>query len=571
MEFSARLDTDDIIGPADGAAAALREMKTAAEEAGFALEKTERKAGASSSKWLDGAKRAAEEQGKGAAAAIREAEAMRLAQEKAARDGVASKSKKDGEKGAAKGADKSGIREGLAEAAKSTEIGKKLSGLAKSVTGSKKLASTSAKGTYIAAQGTFMAAKGALAVAGAVGAVHLAAAAAGAAAIAGMVPLAMGTRGMAQLGAVASRASMNFKNMFVGVDPSPVVRAFSKFTNNFTTGTVAGKALQKQLTGMFNGMFKGLEKAEPYLTGFAKGAILGIIKLEGKFYEAESAVLDLVESEEDIVFPLIQAADGVDGIGLAADLATLPFIIIGEELKGAVWLAGQLKDLMEWIAGDGKDGPTPDYSGGASGGNDGGNGGDNGERAGSGIGDNGGMGGAGSGGNTDSGATEVTDGVANDVGAGAAEAGKQIGVDLGNGIVEGLNSTVPDVTAAGANVANAAETGARTASDTHSPSRKMAKFGGDLGDGVIVGLEDSADRVQRAAASSLVPTPTAGANGASTGTSGSGTGIQIMGPLVQISGLVVQGGEEGKAQFMDVLESELTRAAEIIAKVVRGQ
>ena len=63
-----------------------------------------------------------------------------------------------------------------------------------------------------------------------------------------------------------------------------------------------------------------------------------------------------------------------------------------------------------------------------------------------------------------------------------------IGADISAGLARGIMSNIGQVRAAAAQLARAAESAARVASDTHSPSRKMMAVGGDMVAGLDVGL-----------------------------------------------------------------------------------
>ncbi len=63
-----------------------------------------------------------------------------------------------------------------------------------------------------------------------------------------------------------------------------------------------------------------------------------------------------------------------------------------------------------------------------------------------------------------------------------------IGADISAGLARGIQSNIGQVQAAAAQLARAAESAARVASDTHSPSRKMMAVGGDMVAGLDVGL-----------------------------------------------------------------------------------
>ena len=63
-----------------------------------------------------------------------------------------------------------------------------------------------------------------------------------------------------------------------------------------------------------------------------------------------------------------------------------------------------------------------------------------------------------------------------------------IGADISAGLARGIQSNIGQVQAAAAQLARAAESAARVASDTHSPSRKMMAVGGDMVAGLDAGL-----------------------------------------------------------------------------------
>lgn len=87
-----------------------------------------------------------------------------------------------------------------------------------------------------------------------------------------------------------------------------------------------------------------------------------------------------------------------------------------------------------------------------------------------------------------------------------------------------------------------------------------------MGEGQALGLEDSEDRVQKAAASSLVPDPqklpALGARGA---------GASFTGPLVSIGQLIVQGGDDLATEIRRVIAVEAARVAENLGLTVPSE
>ncbi|MEA0556080.1 hypothetical protein U1P98_18670 [Lysinibacillus irui] len=75
---------------------------------------------------------------------------------------------------------------------------------------------------------------------------------------------------------------------------------------------------------------------------------------------------------------------------------------------------------------------------------------------------------------------------------------KQIGVDAGNGLLEGLSSTAEALYAKAREIANNIANTIAAALDIHSPSRVTMGFGVNINEGLIKGMEKSSGRLQRA-------------------------------------------------------------------------
>jgi ABC-type multidrug transport system fused ATPase/permease subunit len=125
----------------------------------------------------------------------------------------------------------------------------------------------------------------------------------------------------------------------------------------------------------------------------------------------------------------------------------------------------------------------------------------------------------------------------------ATMAGRGIGRDFDQGLIEGVRSYLSDVEGAGADAAKAAEDGARNESQTRSPSRKWMELGRDLMDGLGIGLADRAQSAAQAAASAA-KNVTAGAAaeldaGLGAGLSGVDTYFDRIAD--SIAGVIVQG------------------------------
>jgi hypothetical protein len=96
---------------------------------------------------------------------------------------------------------------------------------------------------------------------------------------------------------------------------------------------------------------------------------------------------------------------------------------------------------------------------------------------------------------------------------GEVEEARKTGADIGTGIADGIRGTHPDVKAAGHEAGKAALEGAREATDSHSPSRKMAELGRGMTDGFALGIDDGIDKAQGALEWAVRPPEMAPANG----------------------------------------------------------
>lgn len=75
---------------------------------------------------------------------------------------------------------------------------------------------------------------------------------------------------------------------------------------------------------------------------------------------------------------------------------------------------------------------------------------------------------------------------------------KQIGVDAGNGLLEGLSSTASSLYAKAQEIADNIANTIASALQIHSPSRLTMGFGVNINEGLIKGMEKSSGRLQRA-------------------------------------------------------------------------
>ena len=124
--------------------------------------------------------------------------------------------------------------------------------------------------------------------------------------------------------------------------------------------------------------------------------------------------------------------------------------------------------------------------------------------------------------------------------------GKSAGAALGDGLVVGMKSKEGLVILGAGSLGTAADKGIRTTTETHSPSRMMARVGADMALGVVMGMREEAGAVQSAAEEALVPNlsgsprGSAGGGKASTPTIGSLTVIapNYLGDKYELAGII---------------------------------
>lgn len=126
-----------------------------------------------------------------------------------------------------------------------------------------------------------------------------------------LTKLAMGQRGIMMLQALEQRAMAQGRQLFRGVDSSPVTRAADRFLQMLNPMSATGKALSSIFSNVFNGLFGSIEKIEPLARAFAKGLVIGALNVETAWYELRIAMLPVTNAIEDALGP-------IDGISVAA-------------------------------------------------------------------------------------------------------------------------------------------------------------------------------------------------------------------------------------------------------------
>lgn len=356
----------------------------------------------------------------------------------------------------------------------------------------------------------------------------------------GLAKVAIGYHGMARLQMISYQASLQIRSLFRGVDSRPLERAYLQFTKLFSLSTTTGQAISRGLTRGFNGLFQAIEKAEPYVSAFIRGMVLGALKVEGMWLRARIWLFPLTDALEDATGKIdgikLAALAGMGAVGLLAAKATgilafggaaltagkamtllaarstaaglaatgavAPFLAFAAAV-GAVVVAGyQLSKLIdEWdtdlvlrsigIGESDADRLNRQFD----------------EEAAA---------------RRRSGKPSLVREVAQLPGASASPpaaapkppvdlamgAGRRTGAAMGDGVVAGMKSKEAAVGAGAAGLVGAGERAAKQKADIHSPSRLFRReVGRQMGEGARLGLKDSETGVRRAAEESLVPAP----------------------------------------------------------------
>jgi hypothetical protein len=290
-------------------------------------------------------------------------------------------------------------------------------------------------------------------------------------------PLALGYRGVAQIQRLTYQAQLNMRRLFVGVDSRPVVRAYDKLLQILNPRGFMGGVLSGIFTRTFNGLFSLLEKAQPYVTAFAEGAVYGFLVVENAVLKARIAILPFSTALED----LIGDQEGLD-VAFKVGAVAIGFLATGAALAASAFVALSEAFLLAWKAW----GKVKDFGAG------------------------------------------VIDAAVSLVVSDATrqkDDGKASGTAFADGVIAGMKSKEAAVKAGGVALGKAPVAGFNEANQIKSPSRLMRRQARFLGAGAEQGIQDSAAGVQRAAERALVPQLPQGGAGSSGG--GGAAPIQI--------------------------------------------
>lgn len=314
---------------------------------------------------------------------------------------------------------------------------------------------------------------------------------------ASLTQIAIGYQGVARLQAISYRASLDVRRLFTGVDSSPLVRAVDRLEQNLQKSTVTGNALSGLLTRGFNGFFSLIERAEPYFSAMAQGAVLAGLYVEQAMLRARLALMpytdalgDMIEEQDALELAAYAGGVALAGLGIAAAVAAAPFLALAGAVAAiAAAVREVVKITKEWDGGSFgrlKNKFSQDLGLVTA---------EEAEKAAQ-------MRARGNYERSEAQRQKPAGGAAPEVPAqGAVAAGKA----LGDGLVKGMGATEAAVKAAGGRLAAAADQGVREKAQIHSPSRLFEGRASQMGQGAVRGFERSEPDVQRAAEQSLVP------------------------------------------------------------------
>lgn len=393
--------------------------------------------------------------------------------------------------------------------------------------------------------------------------------------------LGLGYMGMARLAGITARAQHNMRGLFRGTDSKPLLDSLDRMVGMLSPATNTGKALGELLRGSFNAVGKAIEYVTPFAERFFAGMILGGKLARLAFTYVEVGVLKLITmipgaaalvSKMGTGFGPFAAGAAVAGamlgaLAIKAAIALAPLMAL---VAAATLLSTAIKELSDaWDENSWNQISTQLKSD---------LGIDNaaesnaamGKRQGILTGDDYdkkfGLG------------KYATNPQVAPLGSVAAmepvsksdtkAAGVDVGKQLGAGMVAGMQSTMPDVKAAGAALSSAAEEGAIARAEIHSPSVAMKRrVGWNLGFGVRDGILETAGDVQAAAEVAFVPNVDASANAPQMSTSGQGGGNGGRTLLIDCRGAIFY-GLDGASGFVQMIRATVSDQFEEVREQV---
>lgn len=294
--------------------------------------------------------------------------------------------------------------------------------------------------------------------------------------------LALGYQGVAKLNMMMARTSLQARALFSKVDSGPYLRGMDRLlTGIFGKGQVGATALGGILTRSFNTAFSVFEKAQPLISAFIDGLILGALYTENAYLKVRVALLPVTDVLEDMLASqeAINAAAqiGVGFFGGITGAIRFASAAIGEMLtKAAAFVAlkrgTKVANVLASL-GVGGDGQSADTRDGYASPKD--------RKA------------------------AIADRERLMAADDAARAGVDAGAAYSAGMVRGAADGAAAVKAAGKGLVGALDKGVREAGEIKSPSRLARRTARWFPEGAALGITDGASQVQAAAERSMVP------------------------------------------------------------------
>jgi hypothetical protein len=315
---------------------------------------------------------------------------------------------------------------------------------------------------------------------------------------------ALGPIGLARANALIAQAQFRFQRMFVGINTRPALDALGRFLSVFHQQTTAGKAIAATVQRWGNLWMKALGGAEPLVSQFVDGLIVGFLKAEAVIWKVISAFAPLVafltiaknhilgnnaafEAGKYAVYALaagmalgaVAAAVLVAGVASLAATLLAPIALIaglisisyrfGAVFRDTLRSGGSVVDALKLSLAElfGSFAAIPMI-----------------------------------GGQFAKLAAQLRAGVDPKL---AQKGGEDAGGALGEGMAKGILAQLPSVASAAKALVKVADGAVKTEAEIHSPSRLFARQGRFMAAGVAVGMMAGANDIQAAASDALVP------------------------------------------------------------------
>jgi tape measure protein len=285
---------------------------------------------------------------------------------------------------------------------------------------------------------------------------------------------------MLPIGVQMQKLKENLQNLFEDIDVEGFLKGLRDMLSVFDSSTTSGKALHLIVTSIFSGLFNAASAVFPYIKAFFKGMVAGALQIYIALKPVGKAIMSLFGGKPNTSF--------------------LDFLfLLG---KGVAWVAGIIAGLVGIMAAIGGAIVAPILAVGAA-------------------------------------LWSVIFAIGAGIGAIIGQLGEwaSAGVQLVQGLAQGIADGASAVIDAALGVARGAIDAVKGALGIHSPSKVMAEMGGHTASGFAEGMQDASPMVKTGA----VGMSGAAVSGAKEGKAG-GAGTTVTIGAINISGVADSAG-----------------------------